>query len=602
MASQGLKGPARDRIPFWRNVKTIGILAQVIFAVLVLVGTFVLYRNVVTTLARSNLPADFSFLDNRAGIPIAESPIPYTPDMPYWRALLIGFLNTLKVSLIGVLLASLLGVLVGVMRLSANWLLRQIATGYVELIRNTPLAVQIIFWYTAALATIPPNITNPIALPFGVYLSNRGIAFPFLYPGYYFSAWLIWLVVAVLASAAILLLRRRQIARSDQPGRAWPLALLGFLAVAGAGYFVAASETPLPENITTDFRADRGRGTVFIDTDGDGRFDRGDRAVPFAPAVVTIERGVLTDTTQNVIESRRIVPSTFRFPRLEPYEFAEAEVRFANPADAERFSVAFQRFPSVGFIYEDRNDNEEFDPGEELDPETNRGFTGVQLELVVTDFERRLVADRDAQIRIPRFVAETGGGDTEAASTPGSSPRDLFGGGARAAEAELEATITLLESGPIVVSPATIPVSNYEGGFRFTTNYLALLLALVLYTAAFIAEIVRGGIQAVSKGQTEAAKALGLSGYQTFSLIVFPQAVRIILPPMISQYLNLTKNSSLGTLAAYGELFAISAIVANQTGASVPVTVMLIASYLFISLTFAFILNIVNARMAIVER
>jgi len=147
-----------------------------------------------------------------------------------------------------------------------------------------------------------------------------------------------------------------------------------------------------------------------------------------------------------------------------------------------------------------------------------------------------------------------------------------------------------------------VPVSNYEGGFRFTASYLALLLALVIYTATFIAEIVRAGILAVPKGQTEASKALGLSGAQTFGLVIFPQAVRIILPPMISQFLNLTKNSSLAPLAAYAEIFAISTIVANQTGASVPVIIMIILSYLVISWFFALVLNIVNARMAIVER
>ena len=166
----------------------------------------------------------------------------------------------------------------------------------------------------------------------------------------------------------------------------------------------------------------------------------------------------------------------------------------------------------------------------------------------------------------------------------------------------MQADVTLLESAPLVYSRAFIPVSNYEGGLRLTVNYLAILLALVIYTASFIAEIVRGGIQAVSKGQTEASKALGLSPYQTFNLVVFPQALRIILPPMISQYLNLTKNSSLGALAAYAELFVISSIVANQTGASIPVAIILIISYLVISFVFAFVLNIVNERMALVER
>jgi general L-amino acid transport system permease protein len=131
---------------------------------------------------------------------------------------------------------------------------------------------------------------------------------------------------------------------------------------------------------------------------------------------------------------------------------------------------------------------------------------------------------------------------------------------------------------------------------------LALLLALVIHTAGFIAEIVRAGIQAVPKGQREAARTLGLNPWQTFSIVTFPQALRIILPPMISQYLNLSKNSSLAPLAAYVELFAISVIIANQTGATIPVILIIIASYLIISFTFALILNVVNDRIALVER
>lgn len=160
----------------------------------------------------------------------------------------------------------------------------------------------------------------------------------------------------------------------------------------------------------------------------------------------------------------------------------------------------------------------------------------------------------------------------------------------------------MLPVGPLVYSSVHIPVSTYEGGARLTVNYLAMLLALVVYTSAFIGEIVRGGIQAVAKGQREAANALGLSGYQTFSLVVFPQALRIVLPPVISQYLNLTKNSSLATLAGYAELFVIANVISNQTGAAIPIAILLIGSYLAISLTFSVVLNKVNASLALVER
>ena len=191
MASRSFQSEegSQERIPFYRNVKLIGIIAQVIFAVLLLVAGYVLYNNVTTALSRSNLPADFGFLDARAGVPIAETPIQYNPSDSYGRALVVGILNTLRVALVGVVLTTLLGILIGVMRLSNNWLLRQIATVYIEAIRNTPLAVQLVFWFTAVLVPIPPRISNPIDLPGGIYFSQVGLALPWLYPSYSFSSW-----------------------------------------------------------------------------------------------------------------------------------------------------------------------------------------------------------------------------------------------------------------------------------------------------------------------------------------------------------------------------------------------------------------------------
>ena len=205
---------APERIPFWRNVKTIGIVVQVAFVLGLALGAGVLVSNVLSALRTANLPADFSWMGSRAGIPIAETPIPYAVSDPYWRALLIGFLNTLRVALIGVVLASLIGVLVGVMRLASNWLVRSIASAYIELLRNIPLAVQIVFWYSAVLLPIPPRLNNPIELPGGVLLSNVGLAFPFLYPTYRFGAWVPWLVVGI-----VLAVDRGDLARPRAPAR-----------------------------------------------------------------------------------------------------------------------------------------------------------------------------------------------------------------------------------------------------------------------------------------------------------------------------------------------------------------------------------------------
>ncbi len=592
------------RIPFWRNVKTITIIAQVVFVLLIVAGIVVLVNNVTTALARANLPADFSFLGRRAGIPIAETPIPYTVTDSYARALLIGFLNTLKVALVGVVLASLIGVLVGVMRLSTNWLVRSIATVYVELLRNIPLAVQIVFWYAAILLPFPPRITDPIALPGGLLLSNIGLATPWIYPTYRFGAWVPWLVGALLVAIAVGIWRKRSLDRRDVVGRVWHYPLIAFALIAGAGYLVGSMDRSVPADLAFDFDAARGRGSVYRHTDS------GRESVAYVPVRVRIESAQLTETSQNIAESREVVGSTVRFPLLRPSEAESYEMAFADPeaAEAAGYQLHFDKFPSVATIYVDRNGNGEFDRGEQFDPETGRGYNGVSMVLNVTGFERTIVSDRDGQIRTPLFKVPADP-DAEAAQEEQAAPtaRGRFSAFGQAAteqttSSELEADTEILGVGPVVVSGVNIPVSNYEGGARFTVNYLALLLALVIYTSAFIGEIVRGGIQAVSRGQTEAANALGLSGYQTFSLVVFPQAMRIVLPPIISQYLNLTKNSSLAQLAGYAELFVVASVVSNQTGAAIPIALLLVGSYLAISLAFSLVLNKVNDRLALVER
>jgi len=604
--------PATERIPVWRNVKTIGILAQVVFVAVLLAGVAVLVVNVRSALASANLPADFRWWGSRAGIPIAETPIPYTTNDPYGRALLIGLLNTLKVALIGVALASVIGVGVGVMRLAKNWLVRTIATVYIELLRNIPLAVQIVFWYTAVLLPVPPRANNPIELPGGVLLSNVGLAFPFLYPGDRFGAWWPWLIVALVAAAVGGLWRARAARAAERPLRVWPVPVALFLGITAVGYGVASLDRSLPAALTVDFDVERGRGLVFLDEDGDGRRGRSERVVPFASTIVRIASGELTASTQNLTESRRVVPATFRFPLVRERDVEAVEVDFvdADGADEAGYAIHFVAFPSRGVVYVDRDGDGAYDRGEEVDPATGLGYGGVELVMTVRGYERPIVADRDGQIRTPGFrpAGTALAAEAQADAAPASRGVGVFSafGAAPAADAveiePLRAEVELRPAGPLVLSRVHVPVSGYEGGMRLTVNYLALLFALVIYTSAFIGEIVRGGIQAVAKGQREAALALGLSAGQVFSLVVFPQALRIVLPPMISQFLNLTKNTSLAPLAAYGELFVIATITANQTGASVPIALMLIVSYLSISLLFAFVLNVVNDRLALVER
>ncbi len=592
-------------VPFWRNVKTIGILAQVIFVLLLVAGVGVLVDNVTTALAKANLPANFSFLNKPSGLPIAERPIPYDVTDTYAKALFIGFLNTLKVALIGVALATIMGVLMGVMRLSANWLVRGISTVYIEVLRNIPLAVQIVFWYSAILLPFPPRISNPVALPGGILLSNIGLAFPALYPTYRFGAWVPYLVSAVVVAVVATLLRKRHLAKLDVVGRVWPYPTVALLVVAGGGFWLSSLDKTIPTNLLLDFNADRGRGVVsFVADDGKKT------PAPFVPVRVTLPSASLTTSSTNLVESRQKVNSTFRFPLVLPSEAESLDVVFVDQADADERSLKlhFHNYPSIGTIYVDLNDDGTYDAGEEIDPTTGRGYSGVDLRLDITDFQRVIVADRDGQVRTPIFKGPVieGEAEVDAAPAAGRGRFSAFGQAAtsdRASTTEpLQAESQILPVAPLVKSNAHVPVTNYEGGIRLTVNYLALLLALVIYTSAFIGEIVRGGIQAVPKGQREAANAIGLSGYQTFTLVIFPQAMRIVMPPLISQFLNLTKNSSLASLAGYAELFVIAGVVTNQTGAAIPIALLLVGAYLTISLSFSLVGNTINDRLALVER
>lgn len=160
----------------------------------------------------------------------------------------------------------------------------------------------------------------------------------------------------------------------------------------------------------------------------------------------------------------------------------------------------------------------------------------------------------------------------------------------------------LMDESPLTREVPVLGRFNFEGGFRLTLEFTALLVGLVIYTASFIAEIVRAGILAVQRGQVEASRAVGLSNLQSLRLVIFPQAMRIITPPLINQFLNLTKNSSLAIAVGYPELFQISKTMINQAGRAVPIFLMIMAAYLAMSLTFALIGNIYDRRSRLVER
>lgn len=383
-------------IPLWRHVQVQRAFAQIVVVLIVVSVVAFALNNLLDAANRQGIRLGYDFLDVAAGFPIGESVIPYHPSNSFIYAFLVGILNTLKVVLVGVVLATILGVLIGVARVSPNWLLSKMATAYVEIFRNVPLLVQLFFWFFAVFLKLP-NVQDSIKLPGPVYLTNRGAFIVSASPTSSFWPWLAFVIAGVLLA---LLLRY----------------------------------------LLTRLRERTGRST---------------------------------------------------YPLLGPI--------------AVLFIVS-----ALGWL--------------------------------------------------------------------------------------------LMDPSPLVREVPVLGRFNYQGGTRLTPEFAALLVGLVIYTASFIAEIVRAGIQSVPRGQVEAARALGLSDLQALRLVIFPQALRVIIPPLISQYLNLTKNSSLAIAIAYPDLFFVSKVMINQSGSAVPIILMLMVAYLTASLSYAAVGNLYSRRVRLVER
>ena len=353
-----------------------------------------LVSNTMHNLSVRNIATGFGFLHREAGFAIGETLISYTPQDTYGRAILVGLLNTLRVAVIGIVLATILGTIIGIARLSKNWLIAKLASIYVEVMRNIPLLLQLFFWYAIIADNMPGprQAANPMP---GVFISNRGIKVPAL----------------------------------EGNGLDW---ILGGLALAIVIAIVLAHWASRRQEKT---------GQIF----------------PFWRVTVAL---ILV-------------------------------------------------LPALSFM-----------------------VSGGSLSLQI----------------------------------------------------------------PVLKG------FNFVGGLTLTPEFAALLLGLVIYTAAFIAEVVRSGIQAVNQGQWEAAGALGLKRTQVLRLVVLPQALRVIIPPMTSQYLNLTKNSSLAVAIGYPDLVSVVNTTLNQTGQAIEGILIIMGAYLTVSLSISVFMNWYNKHIALVER
>jgi general L-amino acid transport system permease protein len=368
-----------------------GFVLQILFVAVLAWISYEIVANARANLQAQHITAGFGFLQNTAGFDVSQNLIPYTGSDTYTRVFLVGLLNTLLVSLIGIFFATLIGFIVALGRLSPNWLLSRIAGGYVELIRNLPPLFQILFWYLAVLAALP-GPRQSISLFGAFFLSNRGLIIPRPIGNPGFEPFVAAVLIAIVAAIALWRYSRRKLFQSGKVIKVWPYAL---------GLLIGL------------------------------------------PLLTSLIFGA---------------PVTFELPVL-------------------------------------------------------RGF-------------------------------------------------------------------------------------NFAGGSRVIPEFVALTLALSLYTAAFIAEIVRAGIQSVHKGQMEAGSSLGLHRGSVLRLIVIPQALRVILPPLTNQYLNLTKNSSLAVAIGYPDLVSVFAgTTLSQTGQAIEIIGITMGVYLLISLVTSAVMSFYGWRI-----
>jgi general L-amino acid transport system permease protein len=396
MTSQTNSSPSiqQSRWSFWRDTRFLQALAQVIFMILVVLVLRWLIGNLLTSMEERGLDLSFSFFQRTAGFGIGEG-LPFERTDSFWRAYVVGLINSVRVIIFGLILATLLGIVAGVALLSPNWLLRNIFSAYVEVMRNTPLLVQLFFISFGIILKLPSLQDRLILGPFS--LSNRGFYFPRAIPQDGATIWISLTTIALITGVIVyqVLLRRRILTGVETRPSVW--ASLIIFGTPILSWFL------LPGN-----------------------------------------------------------PLTLEYPEL----------------------------------------------------------IGLRI----------------------------------------------------------------------------------EGGMRLTPEFAGILFGLVLYTAAFIADIVRAGILAVPKGQREAAIAGGLNQTQVLRLVILPQAMRVIIPPLTNQYLNLAKNSSLAVGVGFPDLYNISSTIFNQSGQAVQVISLMMATYLMMSLLISAVMNFVNARLKIQER
>lgn len=518
-----------QKTPLWRNATVLKWTAQIV----VLIGVTALFVTITTTALdnfdRSDISFGWKWLSDPTGVQIREG-IDILPDSGA-KAILVGIVNTLRVAISGIIVATILGTVIGVARLSSNWIVNKLATVYIEIIRNIPLLVQIFFW--AALGKGLPDLSVEDVGVYWFKASSRGFGISWIFPAGGFWPWLVFVVVGIIAGRYVAKRRMAHQEETGQPGHGGWLGLLTVLVFAAVGWFA----WPLLSFMEP-----------ILDAVSDFILKIPPVLVPVTIALIAVVAAGLW--IRGFFESRR------------------TPAGFAKMSDDDWFRVIFAAISGLviavlAFVV----------GGYAIQTVAGETLTVAELLLkALSNFISWLAQS---------FSPDTVDGRVDSLRTGGP----------------------LVFERPEVILRGNAQVPQFgQSGMVVTIPFFALWTGVTLYTAAFIAEIVRGGILAVPNGQTEAAQAVGFTRSQYLRLIILPQAFRIILPPLGNQYLNLAKNTSLGLAVAYADIVAVGFTILNQTGQSLPVVLVWMAFFLTMSLTISAIVNYYNRKMMLVER
>ncbi len=547
-------------IPFWRDVRVLGVIGQLIVTVLVIAGISWLIWNFVNNAEDQGLQLGFDFLNTTAAFDISEG-IDYASTDTFGRALWVGIINTIRVSFIGIILTTILAIIVGIARLSNNWLISKVATVYIEIVRNVPLLVLLFFLYFGVILSLPSvqEAIQLLGLPF--FLSQRGIAMPGLTPTSGFPIWLAFIVLAIILVMALWTIQSRAEERTGRSINKAGSAVVAFIIIVGIGWFATATFSSDQAIMVASSRNieefDDFEPIYLLQFDEDALRELG------------VDAATIDDlTSTSAVDAYR--------EELE----AQLEVEGLEEAEVDIIDARLDVLNEAAIVV--------------CGVENSPGLINAASQL--------------RQRGIPVKVKDEGD-FSSAGATYAEGDCDLLAGN----QAGLASERSILEDptaqeivpvrvAPLIVNTPALAGFNIQGGITLSPEFAGILFGLVLYTGAFAAEIVRAGILSVSKGQSEAARALGLNEGQRLRLIVLPQALRVIIPPMTSQYLNLTKNSSLAVAIAFPDLVSVGNTVMNQSGLAVQVIIIFMVSYLTMSLSISAFLNWYNQKVRLVER